>query len=126
MFTADTAVKFRASSLTVLNCHFHKLANTCLVKLSEWVAFKNLCIIVCIKELTCIITAEAISHLSKVICTEAEEFSFLSNITCCKSSTRNLNHSTNFILHITAGSSNFSISSCNNNVLNILKFFSVT
>ena len=63
-------------ALPSLDSHFHELANASLVELSERVVLEDLLVIVSVEELTCIVTAEAVSHLSKVVSTEAEEFSF--------------------------------------------------
>ena len=125
MLAADTYMELIVNWLTKLDSHFHKLAYTCLVELCEWVVFKNLAIIVSVEELTSVITAEAECHLSKVVCTEAEEVSFLSNLISCKSSSWDFNHCTNFILKLNTSSSDFSISCLYNYLLNILKFLNL-
>ena len=79
MLAADTAVKSGIYGLTELKAGFHKFAYAVLVKLCERIVLINLVVIVCAEELTCVITAEAECHLSKVVSTEAEELSFLSD-----------------------------------------------
>ena len=126
MLAADTAVESRANCLTHLNCHIHKLTDTNLVELCERIELINLVVIVRTKELACVITAEAECHLSKVVSTEAEELSFLSDLVSCKSGTRNLDHCTNLILKVDACCCNLSVCCCNNYVLNELKFLNLT
>ena len=126
MLTTDTTVKGRTNLLTFLYSHLHQLANTCLVKLSKWIALVDLSIIVSIQELTGIITGETECHLSQVVCTEAEELSLCCNLISGQCCTRNLDHSTNFVLHLNTCCCNLSVSCCNNDILNILKLFNLT
>ena len=63
MLTADTYVKFRVNRFSKLDCHLHKFTNANLIKFSEWIVLEDLSIIVCVKELTSIITGESVSHL---------------------------------------------------------------
>ena len=42
MLTADTYVELVVYRLTELNSCFHKLANTCLVELSEWIVLEGM------------------------------------------------------------------------------------
>jgi hypothetical protein len=48
VLTADTYMKVRVSRSAELKSHLHKLADTCLVKLSEWIVLKNLGVVVSI------------------------------------------------------------------------------
>ena len=86
MLAADTYVKVRVNRFAEFDCHLHQLANASLIQLSERIAFKDLSIIVSTEELTSIVTREAVSHLSQVVCTEAEEISFLSDFVSSQSS----------------------------------------
>ena len=126
MLSADTYVKLRIYRLTKLDGHLHELTNTSLVKLSKWIVLEDLCIIVSIEELTSIITRESKCHLCKVVSTEAEEISFLSDLISCKSSSWDLDHCTNFVLKLSACSSDLSISCLNNYLLNVLKLLNLT
>ena len=80
MLTADTNVKLGTNLLTKGNCHVHELTNANLVKLSEGIVLEDLSLIVSVEELTSVVTAEAVGHLSKVVSTEAEELSLSSDI----------------------------------------------
>ena len=73
VLAADTNVKLGIYGTAEGYCHVHKLTNTGGVELSEGIVLEDLCIVVSIEELTCVITREAIGHLSKVVSTEAEE-----------------------------------------------------
>ena len=125
MFAADTDVHIGTCSLTELDSHFHQLANACLVELSEGIVLEDLSVIVSVKELACVITREAVCHLCKVVCTEAEELSFLSDFVSCKSSSGDLDHCTNFILEVSAGFLDNSVSCFNNEVLNVLELLNI-
>lgn len=56
MLTADTNMELVVYRLTEFDSCFHELANACLVKLSKRIVLEDLSIIVCVKELTSIIT----------------------------------------------------------------------
>lgn len=56
MLSTDTYVKIRINRSSKLYCHLHKLTNTILVKLCKWVILKYLRFIICIKELTSVIS----------------------------------------------------------------------
>ena len=109
-----------------LDSHFHKLTYTVLVKLCEWVILEYLGIIVSIEELTGIITRETKCHLCKVISTEAEEISFLSDLISCEAGTRNLHHSTNLVVKVCTSCLNLSICCLYYYLLNELKLFYFT
>ena len=109
--------------LAEVKSHLHELSNAVLVKLCERIVLKDLCVIVSVKELTGIVTAEAEGHLSKVVGSEAEEVSFLCNLISGERSSRNFNHCANFILEVSACCGDFCVSSFNNKLLNILKLF---
>ena len=125
VLTADTAVELRIYRLTELDSHFHELTNASLIELSERIVLEDLLVVVSAEELTSIVTREAVSHLSKVICTEAEEVSVLSDLVSCKSSSRDLDHCTNFVLEVSASLSDNSVSSLNNYLLNELELLNV-
>ena len=118
VLAADTDVEVVVNGLAELDSHFHELANANLVELCEGIVLEDLSVIVSVKELTCVVTGEAVCHLSKVVCTEAEEVSFLSDFVSSESGTRNLDHCTNLVLEVDACSCDFSVSGFNNDVLN--------
>ena len=123
MLAADTAVEVGANALTKLDCCFHKLTNTCLVKLCKRVVLKDFSIVVSVKELTCVISRETVSELCQVVCTEAEELGILRDSVSCKCRSRNLNHCTYFVLKLDACVLDFLVSGSYNKVFNILKLF---
>ena len=125
VLTADTAVELRIYRLTELDSHFHELTNTSLIELSERIVLEDLLVVVSTQELACVVTREAVCHLCKVVCTEAEEVSVLSDLVSCKSSSGDLDHCTNFVLKVSAGLSDNSVSSLNNNLLNELELLNV-
>ncbi len=121
VLAADTYVELGTCSLTKLDSCLHQLTNADLVELSEGIVLEDLCIVVSIEELTSVVSGEAVCHLCQVVCTEAEELSFLSDIVSCQSCTRNLDHCTNLVLQLNACSSDYFVSSSNNYILNILE-----
>ncbi len=121
VLAADTYVELRTCSLTKLDSCLHQLTNADLVELSEGIVLEDLCIIVSVQELTSVVSGEAVCHLCQVVCTEAEELSFLSDIISCESCTRNLDHCTNFVLQLNASSLDNFISCSNNYILNVLQ-----
>ena len=122
MFTANTDVHIRSYAAAELTSHIHELADTVLVELCKGIVFVDLGIVIGIKELTGVVTAEAEGHLGKVVGTEAEEFSFLCNFVSRQSSSRNFDHGTDFVLEVDAGLADFFIGDGDNNVLNELEF----
>ena len=122
VFTTDAQLQIWTSCTSQSCSHLNKLTYTVLVQTSEWILFVDLLVIVMRQECTSIITAESECHLSQVVCTEAEEFSFLSDFISQQSCTRNFNHCTNFIVQFNTCFSDYTISSFNNYVLNITQF----
>ena len=80
MLATDTYVEVLVSGFTKLESHIHKLTNTILVESCERIVLEDLCIVVSVEELTCVVTRESECHLSKVVSTEAEEVSILSDL----------------------------------------------
>ena len=56
VFTADTAVDLGTYALALLDSHIHQLAHTVLVKTCKRVVLEYLSLVICLKELACIIT----------------------------------------------------------------------
>ena len=119
VLTTNTAVKFAVYRFSKFQSCFHQLANTFLVKFSKWIVLEDFSIIVCIQELTSIITGETECHLSQIVCSEAEEVSLFSDFVSSQCCTRNLDHSTNLILKVYTCCCDFSICCLNNNFLNV-------
>ena len=113
MLAADTYVKVRVNRFAEFDSHLHQLANANLIQFCKWIVLEDLSVIVCVEEFTCIITGEAVCHLSKVVCTEAEEVCLFSDLISCKSCSRDLDHSTNFVLKVGTSCFDLSISSFN-------------
>ena len=93
VLTADTAVQLGTGSFTVLHSHLHQLANTVTIQLGEGIVLKDLGVIVSVQELTGVITAEAVGHLSQVVGAEAEELCFLSDLAGSQSCAGDLEYS---------------------------------
>ena len=89
VLAADTNVHIGSGLLAELDSHFHQLADACLVELCKRIVLEDLSVIVSVQELARVITREAVSHLSQVVCTKAEELSFLSDVIGCESRARN-------------------------------------
>jgi hypothetical protein len=70
VLTANSEFDVRAGCFTFFYGSFHQYADTGLVNRCKRVKFINVFVIVCVKELACIITRETESHLSKVVGTE--------------------------------------------------------
>src|SRR5699024_10450123 len=121
VLAADTYVELRINRLSKVDSHLHQLANANLIQLCERIVLEDLSIIVSVKELTCIVTGEAVCHLCQVVCTEAEEVSLCSNLVSCKSSSRDLDHCTNFVLQVASCSSDLSVSCLNNKFLHVFQ-----
>ena len=60
VLATDTYMKVRVNRFSKFNGHFHKLANANLVEFCEWIVLKDLSVIVCIQELTSVITGESV------------------------------------------------------------------
>ena len=126
VLAADTDVELGVNRLAELDSHLHELANANLVELCKRIVLEDLGVIVSVEELTSIVSGEAECHLSKVVSTEAEEVSVLSDIVSCESCTRNLDHSTNLVLEIGTCCCDDLISSLYNDVLNELELLILT
>ena len=126
MFAADTDVQVRIFSLTKLDCHFHQLADTILVKFCKWVVFEDLSLVVCFQELACVITGESESHLCQVVGSEAEEVCIFCDLICGQSCTRDLNHGTYLILQVCACCCDLFICSIYHCLLYKAKLFVIT
>ena len=92
VFAADAQFDVRTGLFTQFSCHFNQFTNTGLVQFSEWIAFIDLVGVVVVEEFTSVVTGEAEGHLSQVVGTEGEEFSFFSYLVCCESSTWGFDH----------------------------------
>ena len=117
VLAANTNVHVGTGLLAQCNCHFHQLANAGLIQLCKGIVLENLCVVVSVQELACIVSGEAVGHLGQVVCTEAEELSFLCNLVSSQCSSRNLDHGTNLVLQISASLCDLLVSNCNNDVL---------
>ena len=60
MFAANTDVELRIYGFAKPDRHLHELADAVLVKLCERIVLKDLCVIICIQELACVVTGEAV------------------------------------------------------------------
>src|SRR5699024_2087595 len=103
--------------------HLHQFADTNLVKFCKWIVLVDLSVIVSVEELTSVVTGESECHLCQVVCTEAEEVSFFCDLVSCKSSSRDLDHCTNFVFKVDTSCCDFSVSCFNNEVLHVFKLF---
>ncbi len=121
VLAADTNVHFGTYGLTELDSGFHKLTYTNLVELCEGIVLEDLGVVVCVKELACVVTGEAVGHLGKVVSTEAEELSLLSDVVSGYTSSGDLDHGTNLVLKVNTSLSDNSVSGSNNYVLNELE-----
>ena len=126
MFTADTDMQFRIDGSAKINGHLHQFADSGLIQLGKRIILKDLCIIICTQEFTCIITAETERHLCQVICTEAEEINFSRDFICGQRSSRNFNHGTDLVFKHSTGTCNFLICGLNNNLFHVFQFFDFT
>ena len=122
VFTTDTELDVGAGDTAELASHFYELTNAGLVDLSEGIVFVDLLVIVSGEELTSVVTAEAESHLSKVVSSETEEVCLLSDFISSKTCSWNFDHSTYFIFKLYASSSDNCVSSSNNSLFNKFKF----
>ena len=125
MLAADTYMQVRVNRFAQFDSHLHQLANANLIQFRERIVLEDLRIIVCVQELACVVTGESVCHLGKVVCTEAEEVSFFSDLVSCQSSSRDLDHGTNLIFQVDACCCDLSVSSLNNELLNILQLFDI-
>ncbi len=75
MLSTDTNVECRVNRFSEFDSHLHELTNTNLIQFSEWIVLEDLSVIVSVQEFTSIVTGESVSHLSKVVGSEAEEVS---------------------------------------------------
>ena len=100
VLAADTAAHARTGRSSQFNSHLHQLANADGIQTREGIGLVDLVRIVCRKELAGIVTGEAERHLRKVVGAEAEELRFLRDLVCGKSSARNLDHRTDFIVKL--------------------------
>ena len=101
VLAADTAVNLGSeSSYQGSTAISISLPTPMVIKSCERIRLIDLVGVVCRQELAGIVTAEAEGHLSKVVGAEAEELSFLSDLVSSQSSSRNLDHGTNFVLKV--------------------------
>ena len=125
MLAADSDVKLRIHRFAQLDSHLHQLAYTNLIQFCERIVLEDLRIIVSVQELTSVVTGESVSHLCQVVCTEAEEVCFCSNVVCCQSCSRDLDHGTNLILKVAACCRDLCVCSLNNKLLNVFQLFDI-
>ena len=122
VLAADAVVQLSAGGLALGDSHLHQLADAGLVQLGEGIVLIDLGIVVGGQELACIVTGEAEGHLSQVIGAEAEELSFLGDLVGSQAGTGDLNHGTNLVLQISAGSGDLGVSGSHNDILHELHF----
>ena len=82
MLTADTYVQRRVNRSSKIDSHLHQLANAVLIEFCEWIVLEDLSVIVSVQEFTSIVTGESVSHLSKVVGSEAEEVCLFCDLIC--------------------------------------------
>ncbi len=91
----------------------------------ERIGLIDLALVVVGQELACVVTGESEGHLSQVVRAEAEELSFLCDLVSHKSSSRDLDHSTDVILDVGASLLLDFLSSLNDGLLDKCKLFLV-
>ena len=125
LLAADTEFDVGSGGLTAFDSNLHKLAYTYLVESCEGVGFENLLHIVFVKELTGVVSGETESHLSEVIGTEGEEFSFFSDFVSSQSRSGDFYHSTDMVFHRGIVSLENLFGSLYDYALNVLQFLYV-
>src|SRR5699024_8558285 len=96
------------------------------IQFCKRIVLVNLSIIVCIQEFSCVITGESEGHLCQVVGTEAEEVSFFCDLVSGKSSSRDLDHGTYFVLQVDACCSDLCVSSLNYEFLYVFQLFDLS
>lgn len=71
--SADTAVHVGTNGFTLFHGHLHQRAHALLIESCKRIGLVNLIGVICVKEFSGVVTAEAERHLSKIVGTEAEE-----------------------------------------------------
>ena len=125
VLAADTYVELRVDGLAELDGHIHELAYAGLVELCERIVLKDLGVIVSGEELARVVTAEAEGHLGEVVGAEAEEVGLSGDLVSCKSSARDLDHSTDFVLEVGAGGGDLSVSGLYDELLDVLELLGI-
>ena len=110
------------TALPSVDRHLHQLADADLVELRERIVLEDLRVVVGAEELAGVVAGEAEGHLGQVVRAEAEEVRFLRDLVRGKSRSRDLDHGTDFVLQVSAGSSDFGIRSLNHELLDVLEF----
>ena len=99
MFATDAQLDIRTGLSTGSCRHFDQLADTLLIQVSEWIALKDLLLIVIRQETARIITGETKGHLREVIGTEGEELRLLRDLIGQQCRSWDLDHRTDLIGH---------------------------
>ena len=121
MLAADAQTQIGAGLAAIVGSHLDQLADADLIEVLERIALVDLVLVVCAEELGSIVTAEAEGHLGQVVGAEAEELSLLGDLTGGQSGARDLDHGTDLILHVNAGSSDQLVRDLDDNVLDELQ-----
>ena len=99
MLTADTAFELWFHAAAFEYSLTYELANTVDIQNLERVIFENALFEVDRQEFSYVITRVTKCHLRQVIGSEREEVSHLSDLICCNSSTRDLDHGTYSVIN---------------------------
>ena len=126
MLTADTDMEIGINGLAEVDGHLHELTYACLVKLGEGISLEDLLVVVCIQELSCVVSGETEGHLRKVVCTEAEECGLLGDLISRESCSGDLDHGSYFVLDIGTCCCDLLISRLNDYILNELELLDLT
>ena len=122
VLAADTDVQMLVVSAAEGDSHVHELANTGLIQSCEGIVLEDLGVVVSGQELAGVVTGEAVGHLSQVVGTEAEEVSVLCDFVSGQASSGDLDHGADFVLDVSAGSSDLFVGGSDNDVLDVLQF----
>jgi len=99
MFPADTTLEGGLHLTPLGYSHAHQLAHTILVEHRKRIMFEDPLIDVHRQELGHVVATVAEGHLRQVVGTEREEVGFGGDLMCRESSTRDLDHGADLVLH---------------------------
>ena len=102
VLTADAAVEFGTGASAELDRHLHQLADADGVEAGEGIGLVDLVLIVCGKELACVVAREAERHLGEVVRAEAEELCLFCDVVRGEGCARDLDHGADLILELDA------------------------